>query len=226
MNTELKKAEELYVKKSYEDALVALLAYVAETDEDTVLQAYYIGLCYAQLNRLEDALVYLEQVVTSDANIARVYQCRLILSFIYTKTGRERMAEFELSKLQESGYESVQVFTALGFLAYEKKDAEKAQSCYEEALKMNAQNMTAMNGLGYVLADTDADLERAFNLCKKAVDNQPDNAAYLDSLGWVYFKQKKYLDARVYLKRALEKHPDHPVIKQHLQAVLDAEAHK
>lgn len=221
MEANLETAAALYTKKEFRNALVVLLAYTAQTDEENLEQAYYTGLCYARLFRFEDALMYLEQVVTSDTNIARIYQCRLILSFIYTKTNRTKMAEFELSKLRESGYESVHVFTSLGYLAYEHKDADKAIEFYEQALTLNPENSTAQNGLGYILADTEKDPRRALELCKKVVEDHPENGAYLDSLGWAYFKNGKMIEARVYTKRALEKLPDNSISKNHLKTILD-----
>jgi predicted Zn-dependent protease len=47
------------------------------------------------------------------------------------------------------------------------------------------------------------------------VDLEPDNGAYLDSLGWVYFRQGKLDDARGLLERALERMPD-PTVRDHL----------
>ncbi len=209
-----------YRSAQYEDALVSLLAVPAGNPETNHELAYYIGLCYARLKRHDDALVYLEQVVTADTDLARVYQCRMVLSIVYTLTGRTRLADFELRKLIDAGYESPQVFCSLGYIAYEQSDAESAVDWYEKALSLDAENSTALNGLGYVLADSGRDLTRALTMCKKAVDIQPDNAAYLDSLGWVYYKLGLDAEARTYTRRAREKAPDNRVIGVHLSEVM------
>ena len=182
--------------------------------------AYYIGLCYARLERYDDALVYLEQVVTADTDLARVYQCRMVLSVIYTLTGRTRLADFELRKLIDAGYESAQVFCSLGFIAFEHDKNDEATEWYEKALALDGTNSTALNGLGYVLADEGRDLTRALTMLKKANDMEPDNPAYLDSLGWVYYKLGLDLEAKNFTRRAREKAPNNNTIGMHLAEII------
>ena len=220
MDTILKEGVQLYRENRYEDALAAFLKISSEDTELNFDLAYYIGLCYASLLQYDDALVYLEQIITAGTDIARVYQCRLILAFIYTKSGRVRLAEFELSKLLDAGYDSPQVHTSMAYLAYEQENADKALELYEKALELDPDNSTALNGLGYILADTERDLTRALILCKKALDVQPDNPAYLDSLAWTYYKMGFETEARSYIQRADDLLADNEIIKRHLQRIM------
>jgi tetratricopeptide (TPR) repeat protein len=59
-----------------------------------------------------------------------------------------------------------------------------------------------LNYLGYMLADRGVKLDEALTLIKKAVDLDPTNGAYLDSLGWAYFKLGKYDQAEDNLNKA------------------------
>jgi tetratricopeptide (TPR) repeat protein len=79
---------------------------------------------------------------------------------------------------------------------------------------------TALNGLGFVLADGGKDLTRALTMCKKALDMDPDNPSYLDSLGWVYFKLGLESEAKMYTRRALDKAPDNRTISAHLGEIM------
>jgi Flp pilus assembly protein TadD len=81
-----------------------------------------------------------------------------------------------------------------------------------------------MNGLGFVLADQDRDVKRGIELCKKAVDRKPQNAAYLDSLGWAYFKNGDINEARNCLRRALDIAPRQKEISLHMKTVMGNEA--
>ena len=220
MDTVLKEGMELYKQRRYEEAIDSFLKISSKDTEINFDLAYYIGLCYASLLQYDDALVYLEQIITAGVDIARVYQCRLILAFIYTKTGRERLAEFELSKLLDAGYDSPQVHASMAYLAYEQGNAEKSLELYEKALDMDPDNATALNGLGYILADTEKDLTRALILCKKALDAQPDNPAYLDSLAWTYYKMGFDTEARTYIQRAEKQLPDNQIIKEHSETIF------
>lgn len=220
MNKTLKDGIRLYFDKKFEDALVLFLSLPTGGGIDNLEISYFVGLCYAQLKRYEDALVYLEQVVTSDADLARVYQCRMLLAIIYSKSGRLRLADFELNKLIELGYESTQVFSSLGFVAYSTDRIEEAIEWYEKALGLQPNNATAMNGLGFVLADTNTDFTRSLTLCKKAVDLDPENPAYLDSLGWVYYKLGLISEAKMYTKRAQQYDSNNSIINGHLKEIL------
>lgn len=220
MGDSMKDGIKLYRGGKYEDALVIFLGVPAGAPGNNLEIAYYVGLCYARLERYDDALLYLEQVVTADTDLARVYQCRMVLSVIYTLTGRTRLADFELRKLIEAGYESPQVFCSLGYVAYEHKKLDEAMEWYEKALGIDSANTTALNGLGFVLADSGRDLTRALTMCKKAADNQPDNPAYLDSLGWVYYKLGLDVEAKTYTRRAREKAPENRVISSHLSEIM------
>lgn len=220
MDTILKEGIQLYRENRYEDALTAFLKISSKDTEVNFDLAYYIGLCYANLLQYDDALVYLEQIITAGIDIARVYQCRLILAFIYTKTGRVRLAEFELSKLLDAGYDSPQVHTSMAYLAYEQEKVDESINLYEKALELDPDNATALNGLGYILADTEKDLTRALILCKKALDAQPNNPAYLDSLAWTYHKMGFDTEARSYIQRAETLLPDSAIIKRHLQRIM------
>jgi Flp pilus assembly protein TadD len=84
---------------------------------------------------------------------------------------------------------------------------------------MDEKNTTAMNCLGYILADTGMDFFRGLRLCRKAVDRRPQNAAYLDSLGWAYFKSGDLAEARGWIRRALELAPNEKEIREHVKVV-------
>jgi tetratricopeptide (TPR) repeat protein len=217
----LQEGIRLFRMKRWDLALREFLSIDAEkfdTEENTEL-AYYLGLCYTKLARFDDALLYLEQVVTAGQDILRIYQCRMTLAYIYVMTKRSRMAEFELKRLQNNGFESVQLYTTLAYAAWLQKNYKNAVDLYEKALDLDENNTTAMNSLGYILVDTEMDLLRGLRLCRKAVDRKPQNPAYLDSLGWAYFKNGELLDARTWLRRALELAPQEKEIREHVRIV-------
>ncbi|MDR2096154.1 MAG: tetratricopeptide repeat protein [Treponema sp.] len=218
----LKEGIRLYRLKRWELALKELLLVNAEKfDEDEHAElSYYLGLCYTKVGKYNDALLYLEQVVTAGRDPLRVYQCRMTLAYIYVITRRSKMAEFELNRLVAGGFESVQLYTTLAFSAWLQKQPKKAIELYEKALELDENNTTAMNGLGFILVDTDMDLLRGLRLCRRAVDRKPQSAAYLDSLGWAYFKCGDLLEARTWLRRALDMAPQEAEIRNHMRIVM------
>ncbi len=205
--------------RNYKDALAVFLSISQEENVNNIDLAYYVGLSYARLRRYDEALLYLEQVVTGGQDAKRIYQCRLTLAVIYTKTDRPRLADYELQKLKESGYQTPEVLGALAYTSWIQGKSEDSVALYERILEANPNNTTALNGLGYVLACLDKDLTRALTLCKKAVDMNPDNPAFLDSLGWVYYKLGLYKEAKNYIKRARDKDSKSSEIAEHFSAI-------
>ena len=213
------EAERLYRLKQWDLSLVELLSINTErfTPEENIELAYYLGLCYTKMKRYDDALLYLEQVVTASHDVLRTYQCRMTLAYIYIITERSKLAEFELKRLSTSGFESAQLYTTLAYAAWLQKRYKQSVDYYEKALDLDDNNATALNGLGFVLVDSEIDLLRGLRCCKKAVDIKPDNPVYLDSLGWAYFKNGELLEARTWLRRAMEAAPDIEEIKKHFK---------
>jgi tetratricopeptide (TPR) repeat protein len=193
------------------------------SDEENAELAYYMGLCYTKLERYDDALLYLEQVTTASPDPLRLYQCRMTLAYIYVITNRYKLAEFELGRLAGNGFESVQMYTTFAFAAWSQRQFQKAIDYYEKALELDENNTTALNGLGYILVDSDLDTVRGLRLCRKAVDKKPQNAAYLDSLGWAYYKNREITEARTWLRRAMELAPHHKDIRTHMKIVVAPE---
>lgn len=193
------------------------------SDEEKMELAYYLGLCYTKLEKYDDALSYLEQVVISGNDVLRNYQCRMTLAYIYVLTKRVKMAEYELKRLQSAGMESTLLYNTLAYAAWIQKQYKNAIELYEKSLEIDSSNATAMNSMGFILADTGMDVMRALRLCRKAVDSRPHSAAYLDSLGWAYYKSGEVVEARTWLRRALEIAPNEPEIKRHFKIVTGEE---
>ncbi|MDR2951743.1 MAG: tetratricopeptide repeat protein [Treponema sp.] len=221
----LQEGIRLFNDKKWEEALKEFLSVNTakfNNDDRTELR-YYLGLCYAKLEQYEDAILYLEQVISTGGDVLRVYQCRMTMAYIYIVTNRARMAEFELKRLQDSGFESPLLYNTLAYAAWTRRRGRNAIELYEKTLEIDTNNLTAMNCMGYILADTGIDNLRGLRLCKKAVDAKPHSAAYLDSLGWAYYKNGEMVEARTWLRRALDLAPDEKEIQNHFKIVTGEE---
>ena len=111
------------------------------------------------------------------------------------------------------------VYAAIAFIAWEQNDTERCMSYYEQSLRKDPDNVSSLNGLGYVLACQEKDLTRALSLCKQAVKSAPKSAACLDSLGWVYYKLGLYKDAMQYLQQAELLDTTNVEIAEHIKSV-------
>jgi tetratricopeptide (TPR) repeat protein len=128
----------------------------------------------------------------------------------------------------------------LSGLYVENKDIDKAAKQLQILIKRHPDRATYKNDLGFIWCDNDMNLDESEKLIKEAleldkkeqeklleekkIDEVKENAAYLDSLGWVYFKQKKYKEALEPLKQAVKDDDDgaHLEIWDHLGDVYMA----
>jgi tetratricopeptide (TPR) repeat protein len=103
-----------------------------------------------------------------------------------------------------------------GELAERQKHYEPAEQFFRQALELDPKSSMTMNYLGYMMADKGIKLTEALSLVRKAVELEPMNGAYLDSLGWVYFKLGQYELAEENLRQAVERDQTDPTVHDHL----------
>jgi len=94
-------------------------------------------------------------------------------------------------------------------------DLDGAEAAIRDVLAREPANPTALNFLGYQLADHNRKLSEAVDLIQRALAIDPNNGAYLDSLGWAYYRLGRLSEARAQLERAIQL-ADDPVIHEHL----------
>jgi len=143
----------------------------------------------------------------------------ITLSQMYSRLKRWPEAEDALDKAEplSSKDEDKQYIYFLRGSTYERqKKYEPAEDMFRKVLAVDPQNATALNYLGYMLADRGVKLDEALGLIKKAVDLDPSNGAYLDSLGWAYFRLGKYESAEDTLIKASQRIGTDPTVQDHL----------
>ena len=90
-----------------------------------------------------------------------------------------------------------------GDVMVELGDTIGAYSLYEKALSIFPGNTSIMNNYAYFLSLSDKDLDKAESMAAKAVNANPNNATFIDTYAWVYFKKKNYDMALFYIKSAI-----------------------
>lgn len=104
----------------------------------------------------------------------------------------------------------------LGAIYERQKKYDLAEQEFRKVLGVNPNNAAVLNYYGYMLANRGIRLDEATSLIQKAVDQDPNNGAFLDSLGWAYYKQNKFMEAQDYLEKAVSREGRDPTILSHL----------
>lgn len=120
------------------------------------------------------------------------------------------------SKLATKPEERDYVWFVWGSVFERQKKYDEAEGMFKRTLADDARSSMTLNYLGYMLADRGVRLEEALGYIKKAVQLDPQNGAYLDSLGWAYYKLGVYDLAEDNLRRASERMGSDPTVQDHL----------
>ena len=93
---------------------------------------------------------------------------------------------------------------------------QESDRLYEEGLKLDPKSALLLNNYGYSLAERGLQLQRALGMSKQAVTAEPDNSAYLDTYGWIFFRLENYNDAAVYIEKSVATGKASAVVHEHL----------
>ncbi len=108
----------------------------------------------------------------------------------------------------------------LGAVLERQKKFDDAEAAFRQTIELDPEYAPALNYLGYMLANRGVRLEESVALLKRALALEPDNGAYLDSIGWAYFKADNLPLAEDNLRRAAEQLQANSVIQEHYGDVL------
>jgi tetratricopeptide (TPR) repeat protein len=139
-----------------------------------------------------------------------------VITGIYQRAKKFDEAQNILNTAMQRFPQNEEVYFLQGALYEKQKKFNDAEKSFRKALELDRENPAVLNYLGFILADRGLKLEEAAILTKKAVDSDPTNGAYLDSLGWVYFKMNRMDLAEQYLKKAVIFTNSDPDIHDHL----------
>ena len=116
--------------------------------------------------------------------------------------------------------EKVNLYFMRGAMYERSKQLDLAEKEFRKVLELDPDNASALNYLGYMLADRNVRLDEAHKMITRALEQEPQNGAYLDSLGWVYFRMGRFAEAESSLRRAIERVSRDATVHDHLADVL------
>lgn len=127
----------------------------------------------------------------------------------------ERDANAALALAHDTA-DKAKVWSLLGAIYLDQKHYDQAEGMFRKSLDVNPHDAEVLNNYAYMLADRGIRLDEAVSMGHSAVAEDPTNGAYLDTLGWAYFKQGNPLQAQKYLQQAIARDSTDPTILGHL----------
>ena len=209
------EAETYRDAKMYDQATEVCRKAVAASPNDRdlkLLLAWELG----DTGKLDEGIAIARSLLNGTSADLDVY---LQISQIEARQHHWKEAEEALVKaepLATKKEDKANVLFQKGSIAEEQKHIDQAEQDFHSVLEIDPNNAITLNNLGFMLADKTTRYADALKYIRKAVDLEPMNGAYLDSLGWVYYKLGDYEPAEEYLRKAVERTATDPTVHDHL----------
>jgi tetratricopeptide (TPR) repeat protein len=152
----------------------------------------------------------------ADVASGRYLQAVGALARAYADTDQPKKAVELLERAQKRVPDDDSLRFSLAAAYENNKQFDLAEQMFRQIISANPNQPSALNYLGYMLAERGQKLDEAVDLIKKALAIDRNNPAYLDSLGWAYFRKGDFDQALGPLERAAAGLPKVSVIQDHL----------
>lgn len=175
-----------------------------------------LAMLYGEKSDTAAATKLLAGLLQGNSNDQEIY---LDLAEVQERGRKYAEAEQSAQKAEQMArdpQEKAGVWFLLGAIYERQKKFDLAEQEFRKVLDADPNNAPVLNYYGYMLADRGIRLDEATSLIQRAVSAEPNNGAYLDSLGWAYYKQNKLAEAEEYLRKAVSRSGHDPTILGHL----------
>lgn len=161
-------------------------------------------LVYLQIENF-DMLVKRGEECSSKFN--RSFLAKVLYASGAIEKGKFTIAEEELRKAEilagDDNDLKMQVLTMRADLYYKKKEYDKAFAVFDEAVKMNSEDITVLNNYAYYLAEQNIRLKEAEAMAKEVISKADNNTTFLDTYAWVLYKRGKLKDAALIMEKII-----------------------
>lgn len=205
-----------YIKKDNIPEAIDELKTLIRLDPEVIEPHAILALLYTSQDKLREAAEEYETTLKKASKLQpkniEIYKS---LGALYLQQKKYKEAEGAYKLIIELAPENPEAHFYLGNIYNELKKNNLSENELKETIRLKPDFPEALNYLGYLWAEENKNLDQAETMIKKALQADPDNGAYIDSLGWVYFRRGKFKEAVKELERAGSLLED-PVIYDHL----------
>jgi len=205
----------LFGKADYVNAAIEMEKAVVKFPRNNVINLI-LGLSLAQNADHEGALPYLKNSVDLSPNDLN---STLAYSFSLNQADKDDEALIYLNRALRIDPKNTQALGMMGLIYDGMEMYNKSDSIYSMAVAIDSTDILILNNYAYSLAERGMELNKALKMVKKAVDEDPENSSYLDTIGWVYYQMGEYENAISYIDKAIEKDGNNATLLDHLADV-------
>jgi tetratricopeptide (TPR) repeat protein len=203
-----------------DDAIAMAQQVVAANPKDRQLKVTY-ALLLGEKQQTDLAVKTLKELLDGTAADREIYLDIAQVEQRGRRYGPAEQAARTAESMASAPEDKSAAWFLLGAIYERQKKYGPAEKQFRKALAVNPNDAEVLNYYGYMLAEQGVRLDEATELVKRALAEDANNSAYLDSLGWTYYKRNRLADAREYLLKAVAGSPHDPTILGHLGDVYD-----
>ena len=174
---------------------------------------WFFGSSLFEQGKYDQLLDEMEQAQKAVPNDFRFY---LLQGLALTRLDKQEDAVQPLQKAYKLNPKDLNTLSTLALTLDGLHRYQDSDRLYEEGLKLDPKSALLLNNFGYSLAERGLQLQRALEMSKLAITAEPDNAAYLDTYGWIFYRLENYNDAAVYIEKSIATGRASAVVREHL----------
>jgi tetratricopeptide (TPR) repeat protein len=210
-------AESFASQNRAEDALRTLEEAVRKTPDSPLLRSQ-LASAAARAGHYDAAIEQFQWILERNPN---ALNAQVGLGEVYGLKGDAAKAVERLRKARDMAPHLVEVHLLLGTQLENARQFDEAKEAYRQALRVQPDNLIALNNLASLIAETGGSLEEALQLAQRAVAKAPkQDPVPTDTLGWIYLKKGMADTARQIFANLVKTHPDNAVFRYHFGATL------
>jgi tetratricopeptide (TPR) repeat protein len=177
----------------------------------------FLAILHFQEQEYTECIAVLEDALSRFPNEAELLS---LYGNALQQLNRSEEALKPLQKAYQIKADDLNTVVTLGIVYDELKMYSALDSLFETALMDYPDNPLLLNNYSYSLAERGIRLDRALKMAKRAVELEPDNGAYLDTIGWIYFQLGDYEKALQFIRSALSRRDGGAEVLEHLGDVF------
>ena len=178
---------------------------------------YSRSLVFMDESDYESAVSILAPVSETFSNI---FSVQYILGLCYSRIKMNDEAIDFYNRALTIRPNSINVLHSIAILYDDIGEWVKSDKIYDQLIDNDPKDAQAFNNYAYSLVERNKDLKRALVYAKKAVELEPKNPSYLDTIGWAYFKMDDLKRAKKYIRQSIEIQDDNSVVLEHFGDIL------
>ncbi len=200
----LRMAQRFYSGAGDQEKLFEVQERILLLEPEGSIRASQLGFLYRRWGRFQQSVDVLEEALAKE-DIENPILLISLLASALTDMDKPDLAEQRIIQaVARFPKHEAELTYLLAMTVTDQGDRERGEQIMRDLLAKFPDHGPTNNGLGYAMLMRNEDPAKALKMIRRAVDSSPTTEAYMDSLGWAYYKLRRFEDAEVWLRKARE----------------------